>query len=69
MMDTYTTQQGDMWDEISYKVYGSSAHTAHLMQANTQHLDIFIFPSGIVLQIPPLDETAVSISSFPPWRQ
>lgn len=68
-MATYTTQQGDMWDEISYKVYGSSAYTARLMQSNAQHLGIFIFQSGIVLQIPPLDETSVSISSFPPWRQ
>lgn len=67
MATTYITQQGDAWDAIAYKVYGSTAYTGHLMQANFPLLDIFVFDAGVVLQVPDLpaeDDTA----ALPIWR-
>ena len=34
MAAKYTTVQGDTWDLISYKVYGSEKYIGNLMQAN-----------------------------------
>ena len=67
MADTYTTKQGDVWDMISYAVYGSELHVGWLMQNNMRLLDMFVFSSGVVLQTPPLPESA-QLSQFPPWR-
>lgn len=50
-MSTYTTRQGDMWDEIAFRVYGSTAHTGKLVKANLNYAETYIFPAGIVLNI------------------
>ena len=65
-MGNYTTIQGDMWDSISFKVYGSEAHTAVLIGANPEHAQTTIFGAGVTLSIPDLPpETS---STLPPWR-
>ena len=35
MAKTYTTQQGDAWDAIAHKVYGSETYTGWLMQTTS----------------------------------
>ncbi len=67
-MNTYLTQQGDMWDLIAFKVYGSTSHTGKLIKANLQYAKTFIFSSGVVLKVPDLDETDIDNSFIPPWR-
>lgn len=67
MLDTYTTIQGDMWDSIAYKVYGSEAGINTLLEANQEHADIVAFPANIVLQIP--EYKAPESSNLPPWRR
>ena len=52
MAKTYTTQQGDAWDAIAHKVYGSETYTGWLMQNNLPLLDIFVFEAGTGLQTP-----------------
>lgn len=64
---TYTTIQGDMWDGIAYKVYGSESNMVQLLQANPQHADTVIFGAGVVLLVPEIPE--VIDSSLPPWKQ
>ena len=54
MAKTYTTQQGDAWDAIAHKVYGSETYTGWLMQNNLPLLDIFVFEAGTILQTPDL---------------
>lgn len=66
---TYTTRLGQMWDEISHEVYGSSAYTDRLMQANTQFADVFIFPAGVVLNVPDLSDTDTDYTYVAPWRR
>ena len=63
----YTTIQGDTWDMISYKVYGSEKYVGILMQANIELLDIFVFNSGVTIVAPEIstDEDELDL---PPWR-
>lgn len=67
MANTYTTQQGDAWDGIAFRVYGAEKYTGFLMQANFKHLDTFVFDAGVVLQTPALPEDAEE-SAAPFWR-
>ena len=68
-MSTYTTQSGDMFDLIAFRVYGSTDHTAKLVKANTAYSQVFIFSAGIVLNVPDLDQSDYDTSYIPPWRR
>ncbi len=67
MSTTYTTAQGDMWDLIAYKTLGDTKYTNLLMSANLAYRDYFVFPAGIVLQIPNVSVHVVTAS--PPWKK
>lgn len=66
MSKTYTTIQGDMWDSISYKVYGNEKYMGLLMQGNPEHIETFIFGAGTVLTVPALKEETTA--DLPSWR-
>lgn len=67
-MSTYTTKQGDAWDLIAYQQMGSCMMTKELMWANRTLLGYFVFPAGVILNIP---ETAgvVEADFQPPWKR
>lgn len=65
----YTTVSGDTFDLVAYKIYGSCRRVKTLMQANSQYLDILVFPAGIVLDVPELGNEAAVSDSLPPWRK
>lgn len=66
-VSTYTTQSGDIWDDIAYRQLGGERYTSLLMEANTQHLETVIFPAGVVLNLP---EITVPIpEKLPPWKR
>lgn len=66
-MKTYITKSGDMWDSIAHEQMGDTAYTNLLMQENLEHRNIFIFPSGIKLNIP---DGKVEVNSLlPPWKR
>lgn len=67
-MSTYTTKQGDMWDMIALSQYGNTSIVDKLMMANTKYIGTYIFPAGVVLDIPDLDEETTN-ASLPPWKQ
>lgn len=66
-MRTYTTIQGDMWDGIAKKIYGTENGINVLLEANLKYRDIIIFSGGILLNIP--EYTALMINNLPPWRR
>lgn len=66
-MNTYTTVQGDTWDMISYKVYGSSKYIGLLMKSNYDLVDIFIFSAGVEVKTPELQES--ELDDIPEWRK
>lgn len=67
MTKTYTTISGDMWDKIAFEQMGSVLYTDKLMNANATHAATFVFPAGVVLTIPEVeDETDMEL---PPWKR
>lgn len=62
----YKTKQGECWDEVAKKVYGSEKYTGYLMQNNLPLLDITVFSAGTEVKTPalPADET-----NIPLWRR
>ncbi len=66
MAGTYTTVQGETWDNIAFKVYGKESYADFLMKNNYPYLDMLVFPSGVVLSTPAMpEETSMEL---PPWR-
>ena len=66
MAATYTTIQGETWDQIAYKVYGGEEYAAFLMANNYPFLDILVFSAGTVLNTPGLPEE--EDGELPQWR-
>lgn len=66
-MRTYTTIQGDMWDIISYRVYGTEMYIDKLIKANPEHVKTVIFDAGIKLNVP--DVEIPSSDTLPPWKR
>lgn len=67
-MAKYTTCQGDMWDSISYKIYGNEKHIDKLIEANEKYRFETIFSAGIIINVPEIDETEAEKISFPSWK-
>lgn len=63
---SYTTVQGQTWDQIAKEVYGKEKYADVLMEANPKLLDTFIFSAGVVVNTP---EIAVEEKEVPPWRK
>lgn len=66
-VDIYETIQGDTWDMISFKVYGTEIHTPQLMDANPEYRDVAIFSGGTEIIAPDIKEN-VSVL-LPPWKR
>jgi phage tail protein X len=63
----YETVQGDTWDIIAIKVYGSLANINELMDANRAYIDTVMFNSGIKITTPEL--ISQQSSKLPPWKR
>lgn len=70
MPKTYVTVSGQTWDQIAYEAYGDEHYCDRIMDANRDKLEYFIFPAGIVLQLPDREGLIVQTvsSDFPTWR-
>lgn len=66
MSKTYTTIQGDTWDLIAYKLYGSEKYMKNLIEANWPLLEILVFSSGTVINVPDIPEDSDEDAPF--WR-
>lgn len=66
MSKTYTTIQGDTWDLIAYKLYGSEKYMKNLIEANWPLLEILVFSSGTVINVPDIPEDSDDDAPF--WR-
>lgn len=67
MSKTYTTIQGDTWDLIAYKLYGSEKYMKNLIEANWPLLEILVFSSGTVINVPDIPEDSDEDAPF--WRK
>ena len=67
MNSVYSTMQGDMWDLISYRVYGTEKHVKVLLEANQAYRDVVVFPAGVELVCPEI--LTAGSSALPPWKR
>lgn len=67
MSKNYTTISGDMWDRIAYTQMGSVLYTDKLIKANADYAAMFVFPAGVVLTIPEVEEK--QSMELPPWKR
>lgn len=67
MPNTYTTQQGDTWDIIAFKVYSDEKQMAALIEANQQHRNVVFFSANVILNVPTV--TISNKATLPPWRR
>ena len=58
-----------MWDSIAFKKLGSAAYAVQLVQLNPQYREIYLFPAGILLQLPEIERTARASVNLPPWKR
>lgn len=67
----YRTKNGDTWDLISHKVYGTEGYFHDLIRANLNLIDIAIFDSNIPIIIPDFVDTGANedIDKLPPWKR
>lgn len=64
-MNSYMTIQGDTWDLIAYKVWGSEYLLPLLLEANPKHRNTIFFTGDVVLNVPSID-TAI-YTERPSW--
>lgn len=64
-MAKYVTIQGDTWDIVSLRVYGTEMNVDKLIEANTAYRELVFFPANIELTAPEISQT----TNLPPWRR
>ena len=62
----YVTKQGDTWDKIAYEQYGNELYADVLIMENIKYAGIVVFPEGISLVIPNVEEETEE--DVPEWR-
>lgn len=67
MSSIYSTVQGDMWDLISYRTYGTEKHVKVLLEANQAYRDVVVFRAGVQIVCP--EVSAAKTSVLPPWKR
>lgn len=67
----YTSKQGDRWDLLTYKMYGSVTGMKTIMDANPYVALSPVIPAGSVIIIPIAEDTdnAVITENLPPWKK
>lgn len=70
MSSTYITQQGDTWDQIAHDTLGDEYLMGELLKANGSLIDYFIFPAGIEITVPDIEDVYEDDTDefLPDWR-
>jgi phage tail protein X len=66
-MKTYTTKSGDTWDLIAFQKLGNCKYTAQLMDVNRDKLSYTVFPAGVALNLPEIEQETTKLK-LPAWR-
>lgn len=61
------TVQGQAWDQVALKRYGSEKQMGSLLPANVDEIDALLFEGGIALEIPVIEP--LRVKSVPPWER
>lgn len=63
---TYMTNQGEAWDQIAKRLWGSETMVHHLLAANPDQRHVVIFSADIALTVP--DVAPPVQEEPPPWQ-
>lgn len=61
------TVQGQAWDQVALKRYGSEKQMSALLPVNVDEIDALLFEGGIALEIPVIEP--LRVKSIPPWER
>ena len=64
----YITKSGDTWDMLAIAAYSEEKLASVLINANSKYASTLIFPEGIELTIPIIEEYAETPATIAPWR-
>lgn len=64
----YVTKCGDTWDMLAIAAYSEEKLASVLINANRRYAGVLIFPAGIELTIPLMEEYAETPATAAPWR-
>ena len=67
MPRTFTTIQGQAWDEIAREVYGRESAMDTLLAANPEHSGQLTLPANVELTVPDLPDTDTPQAPTAPW--
>lgn len=60
----YRTQQGDTWDLISFKHFGTEIYSRQIAEYNSAYIKYVLFPPGVIIYIPSINKQT---GGDPPW--
>lgn len=66
-METYTTLQGQAWDEIARDALGAERHMDRLIEANPTYADRLTLPAGVQLALPVIEDGDEDDAPLAPW--
>lgn len=64
----HITADGERWDQLADRYYGDARRYVEIAEANPTVPLYAVFPSGITLAIPVLEETE-TLADLPPWKR
>ena len=67
MANKEITSQGQAWDQVSLKRYGSEKQMGVLLPANSDEIDALLFEGNVSLEIP--EATPLRTKSLSPWEK
>lgn len=67
----YETTEGERWDTVSFKMYGTVNEVQRIIEENPQVPIADRLPGGLILEIPVLEENNIEPDKeqLPPWKQ
>lgn len=72
-MKVYKTAQGDTYDQIALKVYGSCLATRDMMAENgardPRFLLVWRFDAAVPVRVPELTPDTSTVQQMPAWRR
>lgn len=66
----HITREGDRWDLLAWEYYGDATQYERIVAANNMVMIDPILPSGIIINIPVIDEPVPELDEteeLPPW--
>lgn len=67
----YITQEGERWDTVSFKMYGTPNEVQRIIEANPNIPITERLEGGLVLEIPILETNNLTTDKedLPPWKR